>query len=233
MTCASFCASFGRRSDMMARSGGQIPTLDNEKHLWLNGFRLVAGLDEVGRGAWAGPVFAAAVILPDDLPDLRERLSEVRDSKQLSPQQRSRLVVDIFEVALAVSVGQASHQDVDRFGVVAATRLAMQAALAGLTLRADFLLIDAVQLPQVSLPQQHIIRGDATCLSIAAASIIAKVARDDLCVELDRRYPGYGFANHKGYGTVRHREALAQLGPSPIHRRSYKPVRELSDLWGQ
>lgn len=217
----------------MARSGGQIPTLDKEKHLWLSGYRLVAGLDEVGRGAWAGPVFAAAVILPDDLPDLEERLSEVRDSKQLPPQKRSRLVGCVFGAALSVGVGQSSHDDVDRLGVVAATRLAMQAALADLRFRPDFLLIDAVQLPQVSLPQQHIVKGDATCLSIAAASIVAKVARDGLCVELDRRYPGYGFANHKGYGTVRHREALAQLGPSPIHRRSYRPVRELSDLWEQ
>lgn len=217
----------------MARSGGQIPTLDRENHLWRSGYRLVAGLDEVGRGAWAGPVFAAAVILPDDLRPLEGQLGEVRDSKQLSPQKRSRLAGCIIEVALAVSVGQASHQDVDRFGVVAATRLAMQAALADLTLRPDFLLIDAVQLPQVSVPQQHIIKGDATCLSIAAASIIAKVARDDLCVELDRRHPGYGFANHKGYGTVGHRNALAQLGPSAIHRRSYRPVRELSDLWEQ
>jgi len=128
VTCASFCASFDRGSDTMARSGGQIPTLDREKHLWLSGYRLVAGLDEVGRGAWAGPVFAAAVILPDDLRSLEKQLGEVRDSKQLSPKKRSRLVASIYGAALTVGVGQSSHDDVDRLGLVAATRLAMQAA---------------------------------------------------------------------------------------------------------
>ncbi len=209
----------------------QFPTLDNENRLWTSGYRIIAGLDEVGRGAWAGPLFAAAVILPAELPELEQRLAGVRDSKLLSPRQRIRLVETIHQVALAVSIGQASHEEVDRLGVVGATRRAMCIALAGLSVSPEFLLIDALQLCQVDLPQQSLIKGDVICLSIAAASIIAKVARDELCLQLDREYPGYGFAQHKGYGTALHRQCLAELGPAPIHRRSYEPVRALCELW--
>ncbi len=208
-----------------------VPDLVNERELWSNGYRLIAGLDEVGRGAWAGPVFAAAVILPPDFLRLEEALCDVRDSKQLSPRQRDALVEIIVDTALAVGVGQASHLEVDRRGIVAATRMAMCAALAQLSQRAEYLLIDALGLPQITLPQRPIVKGDATCLSIAAASIVAKVARDTYCLELEREYPGYGFACHKGYGTAQHRSALEKLGPSPIHRLSYEPVRRMNDLW--
>lgn len=213
------------------KTRGPAPGLTNERELWSNGYRLIAGLDEVGRGAWAGPVFAAAVILPPDFLRLEEALCDVRDSKLLSPRQRGDLVEMIVDTALAVGVGQASHLEVDHYGIVAATRTAMCAALAQLSQRAEYLLIDALRLPQVMLPQRPIVKGDATCLSIAAASIVAKVARDMYCLELEREYPGYGFACHKGYGTAQHRSALERLGPSPIHRLSYEPVRRMNDLW--
>jgi len=209
-----------------------IPDLSNEWELWAQGYRLVAGLDEVGRGAWAGPVFAAAVILPAESSDLAAVLCEVRDSKQLSPQQRGDLSSLIAKTALAVGIGQAGHAEVDRCGIVAATRRAMCAAVAQLSCGADYLLIDAEHLPQVSIPQRPLIKGDVTCLSIAAASIVAKVARDAYCMELEREYPGYGFACHKGYGTAQHRAALERLGPCAVHRLSYEPVRRLNDLWG-
>ena len=207
------------------------PTLNNEIRLWSEGYRAIAGLDEVGRGAWAGPVFAAAVVLPAGVPELDSRLAGVRDSKLLSPRQRVRLVETIRSVAIAVGIGQASHEEVDRLGVVGATRRAMCLAISGLRVPPEYLLIDALQLRQVDLPQLAIIKGDMLCLSIAAASIVAKVARDELCLELDRDYPGYGFAQHKGYGTALHRQCLAELGPAPIHRRSYEPVRAVCDLW--
>jgi ribonuclease HII len=209
---------------------GQIPTLDAERRLWLEGYRLVAGLDEVGRGAWAGPVFAAAVVFPCGIVETDSYLCQVRDSKQLSHEQRCELAKPIAELAVAVGLGRASHEQVDRLGVVAATRIAMTAALDSLGVCPDYLLIDAMQLPLVPLPQQGIIKGDTICLSIAAASIVAKVARDRLCEDLDRQYPGYGFACHKGYGTARHRQAIAALGVSPIHRLSYRPLREMLDM---
>lgn len=211
----------------------QFPDLTNERELWASGYRLVAGLDEVGRGAWAGPVFAAAVILPADCLDLEQNLCEVRDSKQLSPRQRSALAGVIAAHALAIGVGQSPHVEVDRCGIVAATCAAMRAALAELGHPPDYLLIDALKLPQVALPQRPIVKGDEICLSIAAASIVAKVARDAYCLQLEQEYPGYGFACHKGYGTAEHRAALARLGPSPVHRLSYEPVQRLNNLRGQ
>jgi ribonuclease HII len=228
----SFLLKCDRWSESMSEPVVRGPTLDEERELWQNGYRFVAGLDEVGRGAWAGPVFAAAVILPCSSPDVEVHLSRVRDSKQLSPQQRNNLVAPISEMAVAVSLAQVSCEDVDRLGIVGATRLAMRVAIDGLPLRPDYLLIDALQLPQVLLPQKAIIKGDALCLSISAASIIAKVARDRLLVELDSQYPGYGFAHHKGYGTPEHRRALERLGLCPIHRRSYRPVRDLLGFTG-
>lgn len=208
----------------------QIPTLDTERLLWAEGYRLVVGLDEVGRGAWAGPVFAAAVIFPVGTVETDSCLCQVRDSKQLSHERRCELAGPIAEMAVAAGLGQVSHEEVDRVGIVAATRLAMMAALENLGVCPDYLLIDAMQLPLVSLPQQGIIKGDTICLSIAAASIVAKVARDRLCEDLDRQYPGYGFACHKGYGTAQHRQAIAALGVSPIHRLSYRPLREMLDM---
>lgn len=200
------------------------PGLEEESGLLACGHRRIAGLDEAGRGAWAGPVYAAAVVLPLDRPDLLRRLADVRDSKQLSPHQREALSGIIREVALAVGVGWAEVEEIDGLGILPATRLAMSRAVQQLSGAVDALLIDYVRLPDVSLPQRSLPRADARCLSVAAASIIAKVERDRRMVEMDREYPGYGFARHKGYGTSQHYRALQQLGPSPLHRRTWRPV---------
>jgi ribonuclease HII len=190
----------------------------------------VAGLDEAGRGAWAGPVCAAAVVLPLDCDDLEDLLDGVRDSKLLTAKRREVLLPIICEVALAVGVGWAEPADVDRFGVVTATRGAMTQAvqvldgqMAG---QAGALLIDHLWLPGLNLPQRALPKADCRCLTVAAASIVAKVERDSLMIALDRDYPGYGFARHKGYGTRQHQEALRKLGPTPIHRMSWRPIRE-------
>lgn len=201
------------------------PTLDTELTLFGQGYRLIAGLDEVGRGSWAGPVMAAAVALPLERQGLLEDLAGVRDSKQLAPRQRERLLPLIRRAALAIGIGSVPAAEIDRIGIVPATRQAMALALADLGLQPDYLLIDALRLPAIRLPQYALPKGDAKCLCIAAASIVAKVARDQLMVAEEARYPGYGFAAHKGYGTAQHRAALAQLGPCPIHRLSFAPLR--------
>lgn len=198
--------------------------LQLEKALWSQGFHLVAGVDEAGRGAWAGPVVASAVVLPPHRRGLVHLLEGVQDSKRLTPAQREALLPLIQSVALAVGIGEASPAEVDALNVLGATRLAMQRALAGLSPQPDFLLLDHLTLPNWPGPQQGISRGDGQVLSIAAASIVAKVYRDRLMVRLARVYPGYDLEHNKGYGTPRHRLALARLGPSPIHRRSYRPV---------
>ncbi len=202
-----------------------MPTLLAERRLWALGYRCIAGLDEAGRGPWAGPVVAAAVVLPHDREDLPDLLAGVNDSKRLTPRQREVLFDRVYEVAVGVGVGEASPEEIDELGIVPATRLAMRRALAALPTRPDYLLLDHITLPDVNLPQESFVRGDARVLSIAAASIVAKVTRDRIMVALDAAYPGYGFAAHKGYGTAAHREALHRLGPSPVHRRSWAPVR--------
>lgn len=215
----------------------QWPTLTLERRLWAQGFVYIAGLDEAGRGAWAGPVVAAAVILPltrKTSPSfltevaLSKELKGIRDSKLLSPHKREGLFDVIQQKARAVGVGVVGPEEIDAQGIVPATRQAMRLALAGLEVAPHHLLIDYLPLPEVKVPQQAIAHGDALCLSVAAASIIAKVHRDRLMVELDAKFPGYGFAQNKGYGTPAHQRALSQLGPSPIHRLSWAPCRRLS-----
>jgi len=201
------------------------PDLTVERELWAQGFTRIAGVDEAGRGPWAGPVVAAAVIFSPQT-DLSPLLGRVDDSKRLSPQQRDALYDLILDLASAVGVGQASPKEIDALGIGPATQLAMHRALVALPFPPDYLLIDYVALPDVDLPQQALVKGDARVLSIAAASIIAKVTRDRWMMQLDEQYPGYGFAQHKGYGTRAHRNALRRLGPSPIHRRTWRPVRE-------
>ena len=204
------------------------PGLDQERGLRDQGYSLVAGLDEAGRGAWAGPVYAAAVILPLDRPDLSEALNGVADSKRLSPQRRETLLETIHEVALAVGVGSATAGEIDASGIVAATRTAMERATQALALAPDALLLDYIALPDMRLPQRSLPKADQRCLSVAAASIVAKVSRDRWMVELHQQHPGYGFARHKGYGTAAHRAALAELGPSPFHRMSWAPMQSLA-----
>ncbi len=206
-----------------------MPDLQLELHLHAHGYSLVAGIDEAGRGAWAGPVVAAAVVLPLELGPaaLLAQLAGVDDSKRLRPAARAALVPRILECARAVGVGGAGPGEVDRDGLVPATRAAMIRALAMLDPQPDCLLIDAVRLPQCDLPQTSLIRGDGRSLSIAAASIVAKVARDELMAGLEERYPGYGFGRHKGYGTAAHRRALGRLGAAEVHRMSYAPLSQL------
>lgn len=202
------------------------PDLHFESALWQTQISHIAGIDEAGRGAWCGPVAAAAVILPADLTIL-ESYHGVRDSKLMSARQREHWAVFIKENAVSWQVGLASHAEIDTLGIVPATRLAMQRAVAGLTLQPDYLLIDAVKLAQIPIPQKSIIRGDQQSLSIAAASILAKTARDAVLIEMAQVYPGYGFERHKGYGTRCHQRCLQDLGPCEIHRRSFAPVKAI------
>ncbi len=216
----------------MARNPGRFipperPDLSFEIKQWGSGYSRVAGIDEAGRGSWAGPVMAGAVILPYDDPELPFKLNGVRDSKQMSAIQRERWAVRIREVAIAVACGWAECFEIDEMGILPATRLAMCRALEGLGRSADYLLIDAVKLPMVDIPQTSLIKGDARSLSIAAASIIAKTERDHRMELLEEIIPGYGFARHKGYGTAFHRQALYEKGVSPEHRRTYAPVKAL------
>lgn len=202
-----------------------MPTLIWEMAHWREG-RSVAGIDEAGRGAWAGPVVAAAVILPPDPEQLAVTLAGVDDSKKLTPAQRQALAARIGDVA-AVGIGAAPANEIDEIGILPATFNAMRRALAALTAPPDFLLIDYIPRPLGAWPQQRLVRGDGESLSIAAASIIAKVHRDNLLAGFDADHPGYGFARHKGYGTAQHRAAIAELGPCAIHRRSWSPFRQL------
>ena len=189
------------------------------------GYRRVAGLDEAGRGSWAGPLVAGAVILPPTGLALLRRLDGLRDSKQLSAPERERYFELIGSCAVSVGVGIVSAAVVDVLGLGTAGRLAMERAARALDYEPDYLLIDAFPLSNVHCPQEAIIFGDALCLSIAAASVVAKVHRDRLMERLGSDYPGYGFERHKGYGTAAHARALRALGPSPEHRRSYAPIR--------
>jgi len=203
----------------------QIPSFAEEKLLEAQGYQRIAGIDEAGRGALAGPVIAAAVILPCriDAP----WLNLVKDSKQLSPATRELLFHHIHEIAISVGIGMATNEVIDTQGVIKATRLAMKLAIDQLSPPPQSLLIDYMLLPEVPLPQKGITNGDKLCFSIACASIMAKVTRDQLITELDKIYPGYGLAQHKGYGTKEHLACLRQLGPSPIHRQSFKPVKDM------
>jgi ribonuclease HII len=185
------------------------------------GYLTVAGVDEAGRGPLAGPVVAAAVVL-----DPAGEIVGVNDSKKLTERQRDELFAVIMESAVAVGVGIMDHEVVDRDNILQATLAAMAQAVAGLSTSPDFLLIDGISKVQLPLPQRTIKKGDSLSVSIAAASIIAKVTRDRMMVEYDRLYPGYGLAAHKGYGCQAHLAAIASLGPSPIHRKTFRGVRE-------
>jgi ribonuclease HII len=204
------------------------PTLNEENGLSTQGYKFIAGIDEVGRGSLAGPVVAAAVILPQ--PANFPWLKSVRDSKEISAAKRNILFTNINEQALAIGVGIIDHHVIDSVGILKATMIAMYQAIEQLAQPPDFLLIDALTLTRIHTPQKGIIKGDKLCISISCASIIAKVTRDQIMQELDQLHPGYGFAQHKGYGTKQHLACLQQLGPSSIHRHSFAPVREQCKL---
>ena len=203
------------------------PDTSFESQFWQNGLLHIAGLDEAGRGALAGPVAVGVVILPTDEALLAQTLAGVRDSKQMTPLERESLAPRIKEVALTWSVGFAAADEIDTQGIVHATRLAALRALSSLSLSPQYLLTDfRLELPQLDISQTALVRGDTLCLSIAAASVLAKTARDELMCRLDSHYQGYGLGKHKGYGTQSHRSALKRLGSSPIHRKSFQ-VKEL------
>jgi ribonuclease HII len=196
-----------------------------ERPLWDRGVERIAGVDEAGVGPLAGPLVAAAVILPRDL-----RPRGLDDSKKLDEPSRDRLAAEVKAGAVAWAVGLSSPEEVDRLNPYQAGLLAMRRAVAGLAPGPEHLLVDARRVPDVEVPQQGIVKGDSRSLSIAAASVVAKTTRDALMVEAEARWPGYGFARHKGYGAPEHLEALHRLGPCPIHRRSYAPVAEAMGL---
>jgi ribonuclease HII len=184
------------------------------------GYQVVAGIDEVGLGPLAGPAVAAAVVLP-----IGARLPGLDDSKKLRPAERARVDRAIRRHAVALGLGLVGPEVIDQEGLIRARQLAMRRAVESLQLPAEYLLVDAWDVPDLAVPQMCVVKGDAVCASIMAASIVAKVHRDNLMVEYDREYPGYGFAVHKGYATRAHQQALRALGPSPIHRMSWAPIR--------
>ncbi len=193
-----------------------------EQALRYHGFSRIAGVDEVGRGALFGPVVAAAVILPECMDELAE--AGLKDSKQLTREEREVLDLKVRSMALAFSVAEVDAETIDRVNIYQASRMAMLQAVLGLTIAPDHLLIDAMRLDHPCM-QTKLIYGDALSLSIAAASVVAKVHRDALMRELDLMHPGYGLASHKGYGTPEHRRALVERGPCVLHRRTFAPVR--------
>ncbi|HET8720578.1 MAG TPA: ribonuclease HII [Nitrospira sp.] len=197
------------------------PTDEFELEARRRGYRRIAGLDEAGRGPLAGPVVASAVVLPS-----RCRIIGCDDSKLLSESEREQLYVTMTGRAVAIGIGCASHEEIDRLNILEASRLAMRRALAGLRPQPDCLLIDAISLPGCHIPVRPIVKGDLLCLSVAAASIVAKVTRDRLMAEYHRQFPRYNFLSHKGYGTEEHLQHLATYGPCVIHRRTYAPVAE-------
>lgn len=210
----------------MTKQGKLFPSAPHdilmfEKAANRNGFKNVAGIDEAGRGPLAGPVMAAAVILPAGLT-----IIGVDDSKKLTSDMRERLFDIIMAQAYAVGVGSVSPDEIDRINILQATRRAMLAAVQQLSTRPDYLLIDGISSIDSPIPQKTIKKGDSLSLSIAAASIIAKVTRDRLMIDMDSKYPGYGFSGHKGYGSAAHMKAIRKLGPSPIHRLTFGGVKE-------
>ena len=193
-----------------------------ERGLWRTGVTKIAGVDEVGVGPLAGPVLAAAVVLPEDV-----RLRGVDDSKKLSAALREELAEKIHAAALGVGIGIVEPEEIDRLNIYRAALEAMRRAVLALPVMPEHVVVDARRIPQLAVPQTALINGDARSYSVAAASIVAKVARDRIMCELDRLYPQYGFRNHMGYATAQHLAAIDRHGPSPVHRRSFAPVRDL------
>lgn len=216
-----FRARQQRETREATRLAGLFATEEEQRHA---GFTAIAGVDEVGVAPLAGPVLAAAVILQPTV-----HLPELNDSKQLTPEQRETLYAQIMRAARAVCVGTATVEEIDRFNILQAMRLAHRRAILGLDVRPQLVLIDGRFPASVPVPQLVVIGGDATCASIAAASVVAKVTRDRLMMTLDQRYPSYGFARHKGYGTKQHIEAIRRHGLTPLHRRSFLTVRAFQE----
>ena len=207
-----------------------MPGLDLEHQIQSRGFRTMAGIDEAGRGPLAGPVVAAAVVLPLDLSGDESWLKSVNDSKRLSPARRSRAFELIHRNALAVGVGCSASKEIDSLGILPATIEAMMRAVESLSVQPDYLLFDFIPLKTCELSFQTVVKGDSISYSIAAASIVAKVTRDRWMQQAEEQYPGYDFGQHKGYPTAVHVSRLKELGPCSIHRRSFAPVRDCIDV---
>ena len=205
------------------RARRKLPSYKEEAGLLEQGYVMVAGVDEAGRGPLAGPVVAGAVVLP---PNPKGRwVRRVRDSKEMTALERNRVYGRLRQVALGIEAGSASEEEIDEIGIVPATQLAMKRAIVALALQPQFLILDAITVPELDVPQRSIIDGDALCLSIAAASIVAKVTRDRFMVQQHERYPGYGFLRNKGYATAEHLRRLRSLGPCPLHRYTFAPIK--------
>jgi len=202
--------------------------LSKEQELFQNGYQLIGGVDEAGRGPLAGPVVAACVVIDKDFRLSGPELELVRDSKKLSTRQREKVFTVIKEKTRAVAIGVMDHRVIDQINILQATFLAMKKAIAEIAVAPDYILVDGgLRIPRLSLPQEAIKEGDAKIFCIAAASIIAKVSRDYLMTELDKKYPNYKFSQHKGYGTKLHLEKILEHGPCPIHRRSFAPIKDM------
>jgi len=214
-----------RQSENRAEGQRLRHLLKFESELWQQGFELIAGVDEAGVGPLAGPVVAGAAILPRDY-----KLRELNDSKKLDEATRDQLAERIKTDCTAWSIGIAEVEEIDQMNIYHAGLLAMRRAIEGLRVAPNFVLVDARKIPELNMPQRGIVRGDSLSASIAAASILAKTTRDAMMFELDRQFPGYGLAGHKGYPTPEHFAALKKLGASPAHRRSFRPVREVLGL---
>ena len=204
------------------------PLLEFERDLWQQGYSAIAGVDEAGRGPLAGPVVAAAVIFPQG----QRHILGINDSKKLSAQKREFLFDVIQDTALSFGIGCVDHLEIDAINILQATYKAMQLAVKQCHIKPDYVLVDGRGLPQLHVPAQAIIKGDAKSLSIAAASILAKVTRDRQMIKLHEQYPDYGFHRHKGYPTKRHIQAIREFGLTPIHRRSFRP-RQLEDIYAE
>ncbi len=209
-----------------------MPDLSYERRLHRQGWQIVAGVDEAGRGPLAGPVVAAAVVLPPALSGKEPWLAALDDSKRLSLRQRERALQLIEKHALAVSIAEQSPAEIDRLGIGRAVIRAMLRAVAGLSVPPQRLLLDYVPIRECPWPFETLVKGDGRSYSIAAASIVAKVARDRGMEQAEVRYPGYAFGRNKGYPTAQHRAQLQKLGPCPLHRRSFAPVRQAALRWG-
>ena len=209
-------AAQARAEEKLAKERARIEAMKEYENRYWDKYEFIAGIDEVGRGPFAGPVYAAAVILPRD-----EEILYLNDSKKLSEKKREELYDVIMKKAVAVGIGCRDNNRIDEINILQATFEAMRDAVGNLKVKPGLLLNDAVIIPMIDLEQVKIIHGDAQSVSIAAASIIAKVTRDRVMAELDKEYPGYGFAKNKGYGTPDHISALKELGPTPIHRKSF------------
>lgn len=206
----------------MNKSNLECDLLKYEKDLYKNGVDLIAGVDEVGRGPLVGPVVAAAVILP-----INYHLDGLNDSKKLTEKKRERFYDILMQEAVAIGIGEASAKEIDEINIYQASKLAMMRALKNLKIKPEHVLVDAMPLKEIDIPSTSIIHGDALSLSIAAASVIAKVTRDRMMIELDKKYPEYGFAQHKGYPTKKHLEVLQKYGVLDNYRFTYGPVRDL------